>query len=146
MLSTFCTPRRSVFSPLGRSMNELFEQFFSDGGNNISTYQTGAWQARLAIWEKDDKLHLELEVPGVSKDDIELTVDEGKLRISGERKAPEEERADYYSERRYGPFERVVRLPKQFDPESVEAAMSDGVLHVTLAKRPEAQPKKITVK
>lgn len=132
---------------LSGDIDRLFGDLLAVPGARLSTHHSGDWQARLAVWEKEDTLHLELELPGVVRDDVELTVEDGALKIAGERKAAEdEERHEHYSERRFGRFERVVRLPKQFDLESVAAELSDGVLHVTIDKTPESQPKRIDVK
>ena len=67
-------------------------------------------------------------------------------REFAERKKPEEERTGWHEERAYGKVTRSLKLPETIDPESIEATVADGVLHVTVAKTPEAQPKRIDVK
>lgn len=123
-----------------REMDTLLDQFFGNGRSNQ------AWYAPASLWEGEEHFHIEMEVPGVSQDDIELTFEKGVLRIAAERKPADEKRKYWHQERRYGRVERLVTLPESVDPESIEAELSDGVLQVTLAKKPEAQPKKITVK
>jgi HSP20 family protein len=87
-----------------------------------------------------------VELPGLSKDDFELIAHEGKLRISGQRKAPEGERNYWRNERCYGTFERTIALPESVDWDNVEAELTHGVLRITLHKRPEAQPRKVEIK
>ena len=77
---------------------------------------------------------------------VELTFDKGKLRISVERKAPEEKANHWHEERGYGKAIREVALSKLVDPATISAELTNGVLHVTVGKSPEAQPKRIKVK
>ena len=122
-------------------VDSLFDQFFAS-----RSPQTRA-RVPASFWEEGDKYHLELDVPGAAQDDIELTFDKGLLTISHERAAPEDTaREGWHDERAYGKFSRVATLPDSVDPDSIEASLSAGVLHVTLTKRPEAQPKRIEVK
>ena len=98
-----------------------------------------------SVWEEEEAYHIELDVPGVAREDVELTYDQGELRISTERKTPE--RANSLAdERRYGKVVRTISLPETVDPDTIDANLEQGVLHVTVAKKPEAQPKRIEVK
>ena len=81
-----------------------------------------------------------------TKEDVELTFDKGALQVSLERKAPEGERTTWHNERGYGKVSRSVSLPDTVDPNTITAELTNGVLHVTITKLPEAQPKKIDVK
>ena len=90
--------------------------------------------------------HIEVDAPGVAKDDVELTFDKGSLQITLERKAPEGDRTNWHNERGYGKVSRSVSLPEIVDPETISAELTNGVLHVTIQKLPEAQPKKIDVR
>ncbi len=127
-----------------REMDQLLETFFgaSNGGSAI----TSRWLAPAAMWEEEGKFHVEVELPGVKSEDVDITFEENSLRIKAERKAAETERKYWHNERVFGEVARVVTLPDTVDPESIEASMNDGVLLVSIAKRPETQPKKITVK
>lgn len=104
------------------------------------------WHAAVAMWDDSDKVYLEVELPGVKTEDIDVTVHNGMLRISGQRKIPEGDRNYWVNDRGYGPFDRAITLPDDIDADSIDAQMSDGVLHIVLSKKPEAQPKKIAVK
>lgn len=86
----------------------------------------------------DDAYDISMELPGVSNDDIELTVEEGVVTIRGEKKTQQERKGDtwYFSERQYGAFRRSFRLPDDADGSKLNASMKDGVLHVTVPKKP----------
>ena len=128
-------------SPVNR-LDSLFDRFFNDDLG--FTGQAWSW-APVAMWEDEDRVHIEAELPGLSDQDIEVTVHNGMLFIRGERK-PEEGRKYVYNGRSYGRFERVVTLPDAVNADDVEATMTHGVLAIDLPKRPEAKPKRITVK
>ena len=119
--------------------DDLFKQFFR-------AEEVAMWRAPASIWEADNTFHIEVDAPGVSKEDVELTFEKGTLQITLERKAPEGERTNWHNERGYGKVSRSVSLPETVDPETIEAALNQGVLHVTISKLPQAQPKKIDVK
>ena len=98
--------------------------------------------------EKDDHFLLTADLPGVKQEDIELTVKDGVLSLSGKREELTEEERDgaIYRERRAGSFTRTVKLGDVVDAEAIEAKFEGGVLTVTLPKRPEVKPKEIAVK
>jgi HSP20 family protein len=99
-----------------------------------------------SVWEDNDSYHIELDVPGVTRDHVDLTYEKGTLRITTERPAPEDQRSGLVDERRYGKVTRTVALPESIDVDSIGAELTNGVLHVTVAKKPEAQPKRIEIK
>jgi len=140
----FNLPSSDALGTVQREMEQLFGRFLNDSSENGRTAR--GWRASAAVWDNADKVSLEIELPGVTKDSIDLTIHKGVMRISGERKAPEGDRNYWVNERLYGPFDRTISLPDDIDPDSVDAQLTDGVLHVSLSKRPEAQPKKVTVK
>jgi HSP20 family protein len=102
---------------------------------------------RLADWlspaaeasQNGDGYRIAMELPGVAEDDIHVTVEDGVLQIKGEKKSEHEEKGDtwYFSERQFGSFSRSFRLPSDADAGGVKAAMKDGVLTVTVPKKPE---------
>jgi HSP20 family protein len=122
-----------------REFDTLMNQFFRGEGALL-------WQAPASIWEADSMFHVEVDAPGVAKEDIELTFDKGTLQIALDRTAPEGDRTNWHNERGFGKVTRSVSLPDTVDPSTITAELSNGVLHVTIGKRPEAQPKKIEVK
>lgn len=119
--------------------DSLFNHFFR-------AEEVAMWRAPASIWEADNVFHLEVDAPGVAKENVELTFEKGTLQITLERKAPEGERTNYHNERGYGKVSRSVSLPDTVDPNTITAELTNGVLHVTISKLPEAQPKKIDVK
>ena len=97
--------------------------------------------------ETKDGYVFSLDLPGVEQKDVDISVKEGVLSINGKREREEVSEEERYCacERSYGSFSRSFTLPRSADFESVSADLKNGVLTVTVGKRPEAQPKQITV-
>jgi HSP20 family protein len=100
------------------------------------------------IWEDEGAYHIELDVPGVQRENVDITLDKGALAITVERKHEESDstRKGWREERYYGKVTRTFTLPDTIDPDSVAAEMNNGVLHVSVAKSPAAQPRKVEIK
>ena len=127
--------------PINR-LDSLFDRVFGDDGAFLGQ----AWSGMpLAMWQDDDHFYVEVELPGVSDGDLDITVHNGMLFIRGERK-PEEGRRYLYNGRSYGRFERVITLPEAVNTDEVQATLTNGVLCINLPKSPEAKPKKIELK
>ena len=146
-MSTSLKPRFAFafptsFSQMEREMDQLFGRFLGDG-NEAREATIGA---PADFWEEEGKWSVEMELPGVRQEDIDVTLEKSTLRISAERHAPKEQHKYWHQERGYGRIERIFNLPETVDPEGIEAELRDGVLRLTLAKKPEAQPKKIEIK
>ncbi|WP_417387809.1 Hsp20/alpha crystallin family protein [Gimesia sp.] len=122
--------------------NELDDAFSQMFGKSLSGLE-GAYSP-LSVWEEDSKYHIALDVPGMTKEELSLDIQDGHLILTGERKTVEE-REFLHNERRYGKFKRVVQLPDWADPSSVNATLDSGVLTVVLDKKLEMQPKKIEI-
>lgn len=133
--------RELIPSTWGGDFDALMEQFFGTAGRGVQAFYVPA-----SVWEDQGSYHVELDVPGVTRENVELTYEKGTLRITTERPAPEEQRTGLVDERRYGKVTRTVTLPESIDPESIAAELTNGVLHVTVSKKPEAQPKRIEIK
>lgn len=123
-------------------VDTLLTQFFGPKAYHASR----STSAHASLWEDDAGYHLEVDLPGVQREDIEITFENRELKVAAERKAADGERNTLVDERSYGRVERAVRLPELVDPDSIDAQLSDGVLLVTVAKKPEAQPKRIEIK
>lgn len=113
--------------------------------------QVGAgWCPVVDVHETEDALILQAELPGLKADDVSLSVENGVLTLSGEKKQQFEEGKEgteyHLVERRYGHFERRFTLPRSVDPERVVADFSDGILRITLAKAETAKPRRIEIK
>jgi HSP20 family protein len=106
------------------------------------------WTPPMDLYEDKDNLCLKVELPGMKREDIEVSLHEGTLSISGERQSQKEyEEAEVHrSERFFGRFQRTVTLPTPVAPDKVKAQYQDGVLTVTLPKSEEAKPKQIDVR
>ena len=137
-------PRWTLSLPqsLQREMDQVFDQFFGEGGGN------GASQvaAPASLWEEEGRWCVEVDLPGVKQEDIDVTLDNNALRLTAVRNPPQEDRKFWHQERNYGKIQRLITLPETVDPDKIEAEFKDGVLRLHLAKRAELQPKKIQVK
>ena len=103
---------------------------------------------RVDVREDAEHVYVEAELPGLAKEDLKITLEDGVLTIAGEKKLENEEEREGYQvrERRYGKFSRRFELPSVVDEGKVRANLKDGVLLVTLDKRAEVRPKRIEVK
>lgn len=106
------------------------------------------WMPPIEMYEKDDHFMVRAELPGMKKEDIDISVVGDTLTIKGERKAEEEVKEDdyYVCERSYGSFQRSLTFPTAVDTKSIEAKFSDGILEVSLPKSQEVKPKKVEIK
>ena len=110
--------------------------------------QSQAFVPRFEVKERADALVFTADLPGVKDEDLDISIHQGVLTISGTRKAEEKAEGDtyYLYERSYGQFSRSFALPEIADPEKIEAALANGELVVTIGKRAEAKPRKIGLK
>jgi HSP20 family protein len=132
----------------GWPMN-MFENFFGSPEEFWGLQpRSDSFMPAVDVTEDDDKIEIHAEVPGMGKEDIDVSVENGVLTISGEKKEEErKEETNYHRvERRYGSFQRRMRLPEGVDDESIDAAYADGVLTVTVPKMEKASPRQIEVK
>jgi HSP20 family protein len=106
------------------------------------------WSPLADITEDDHEYVIKAELPDLKKEDVKVTVENGVLTISGERKLEKEEKGKKYHrvERAYGSFVRSFTLPDDADAEKVQAEFKDGILTVHLPKNEKAKPKQIEVK
>ena len=106
------------------------------------------WTPLVDIAEDDKEYLIKAELPEVKKEDVKVTVENGVLTITGERKFEKEEKGKKYHrlERAYGSFMRSFTLPEGAAGDKISAEFKDGVLKVHLAKSPEAKPKSVNVK
>lgn len=140
--------RRSPFGLL-RDLEQQLDDAFSSGDGNSSETGLSRWSPKVDVFEENENIVFEIEAPGVNKDDIDISIEDNRLVIQGERREQREagEERDYYrSERFFGTFQRSFTLPDTIDAESVEALYDDGVLTVSLPKAEQAQRKTIDIK
>ena len=105
-----------------------------------------SWSPPLDVYEDKDSFTVLLDSPGLKRQDIDITLREQNLAISGERRAEENKgEQGFRAERFYGGFQRTVKLPAQVEPNNVKASYQDGILKVVLPKAEAAKPKQIAV-
>ncbi|MCL6618630.1 Hsp20/alpha crystallin family protein [Thermomonas hydrothermalis] len=141
-------PRRTSQLPFPDDVRQLFERFFQLGDlADGSSVVTSEWTPRVDIREEDNRFVILADLPGVDPDDVEIMMDKGILSIKGERKSEVQEHAERYSriERRYGMFHRRFALPDSADPDGITAQGHNGVLEISIPKRPETTPRRIPV-
>ncbi len=135
------------YGDLERSIQRLFGQTESNS-NGDEPISTAAWEPLADITEDDKEYLVKAELPEVKKEDVKVTVEDGVLRISGERKFEKEEKGKKFHriERSYGSFLRAFTLPEGADSGHISADFKDGVLWVHLPKTEKAKAKAIEVK
>jgi HSP20 family protein len=129
-----------------REINRLFDGLFR---SNVADEDTalGPWAPAVDITESDNEFVVKVEVPGVSKDDVKITVQDNVLTIRGEKKQEKESKgANYHRvERSFGAFQRSFSLPATVQATKVDAKYNNGILSITLPKAEEAKPKEIEI-
>lgn len=105
------------------------------------------WAPALDVFEDEDKVSVQVEVPGMKKDDFDISLHDDVLTVTGERKAESEQQKgeSFRRERVFGSFRRSVTLPAPVKGDEVKASYQDGILTVTLPKAEESKPRKIQV-
>ncbi len=134
-----------VWQEMEERLNEVRRK---DGEASKRESHTAVWKPRVDIRENDDELWFAVEMPGMDKNDIHVSFEDGYLKIEGERKAVEPKDGLHYlrRERRYGKFGRRFKINTRIDQQNIEAKYENGVLMVHLPKAPEEKPRKIEVK
>lgn len=134
---------------LRERVNRLFEQAFGDvyGGEESEEVASRSWTPAVDIAESDEALTLYVELPGLSKENVEITLEDNVLTIKGERRFERDEAKESFHriERAYGGFHRSFHLPSNVQADKVQAAFEAGVLRVDVPKQEEAKPRKITI-
>jgi HSP20 family protein len=126
-------------------LDRLFESPLEQFARN-SQMLNGGWGPALDVYEDKDNLTVKAELPGMKREEIEVSLHDGALTISGERKSEKHDKAEVYrSERFVGRFQRAVTLPVPVAADKVKASYKDGILTVTLPKTEESKPKQIDV-
>jgi HSP20 family protein len=142
---------------MAEDMDHLFESVgFGRAGFGISPFLAGSslqqfpWTPQVETFRRGDKLIVRADLPGMSKDDVNVQIEDGLLTISGERcEESEEDRDDFYrSERRYGQFSRAIPLPDGVSDAHCEASFKDGVLEVSLVapRKEERKARRVQIR
>jgi HSP20 family protein len=143
----FMTTRRPTepWQSLRRLTNVLDEAFstFPEEGRTV----TASWYPACDVFEDKDAIKIVAEVPGVTPEDVKISLENNVLTIRGEKKQQAEERTErvHRYERSYGAFERTFVLPSSVDSERIEASYQNGILTVSVPKAERARPREIPV-
>ena len=129
---------------LHREMDRLFSRAFDPATPQAPGHT--AFVPAIEVVSEKDGWNVRLALPGVEPKDVQIEVAGNTLTVRGERPARDARKEAYLSEISYGRFERTLTLPESIDPDSIAAELTNGVLHVTVSKKPEAQPKRIEIK
>jgi HSP20 family protein len=150
-LSRWQRPELTVWPTFGRlfSLRDELDRLFEGSLGELSrtSQLLGVWNPAVDLYEDKDNVIVKAELPGLKREDIEISLHDGELSISGERKGGEKvENAEARrTERFVGRFQRTITLPASVKTDKVSAQYTDGVLTVTLPKAEEAKPRKIQI-
>ena len=150
-LIRYQAPELSTWSPFDRltslrdEIDRLFDLSFPGATRDAGLFS--GWSPSVDVYQDKDHVFVKAELPGMKKEEIDISLQNGMLTISGERKHEEEHKEgdSFRSERFFGKFQRSVSLPTDVDTANVKASYKDGILTVTLPKAEEAKPKQIEV-
>jgi HSP20 family protein len=132
-----------LFGHFGNEMNRMLAGNRSEGNTAVER----DWTPAVDIREEEDRFVLVADIPGVSRKDVEITLDDGVLTVKGERRMTAEESGmeHHRRERVHGRFARQFTLPDTVDAEHISATVTEGVLEIVIAKAEKPQPRKISV-
>jgi HSP20 family protein len=136
-------PLRNVAS-INDEMERLFRQTLGERGG---ASPAGAFSPALDVEENEDSFTLHIELPGVEPGDVDVSLEENVLTITGERRFYDDREVDGFRrvERHFGRFHRAVRLPDRVDADRVEAHYQDGMLTILVPKAEDAKPRRIAI-
>jgi HSP20 family protein len=128
---------------LQNEMNRMFSDFFEETSETELSQLTPS----LDVTDGKDDIKVHMELPGIAKEDLEISLKDDLLTIRGEKKAAKEEKEEnrYYVERSYGSFSRTVNLPAKVKADQVKASYKDGVLEIRLPKAEEDKVREVQV-
>lgn len=134
--------RRNPATDFSRFVDRFFNEAYGDYEEDSVT-----WTPRVDVKENKDAYKIMADLPGMSKKDITISIDENVLTIKGERKTQEKQDDEncYCEERTFGSFQRSLRLPNKVDDNKVKAEYKDGVLQLILPKAEEAKTRQIEI-
>ncbi len=140
---------RDVDKFFGNMFGKSFEDFFQSRFPNLENLRRiNLIFPSIDMFEKDNQIVVKVELPGIDKENVNISVSDGLLNIKGEVKKEKEVKDEdyYYSERSIGSFARSISLPSKVKEDKIEAKYDDGILEITLPKAPETKVKDVKVK
>ncbi|HVS63506.1 MAG TPA: Hsp20/alpha crystallin family protein [Thermoanaerobaculia bacterium] len=146
--NTNLTRSQTSTSPIPNVWEQFFDDsFFGPSWLRGRTDQRSGWFPSVDLSQTTDRFLIKVDLPGLKKDDIELTVENQTLTVTGERRFDSTEEGETFNriERSYGKFSRTFQLPSNVNSGKVKAAFADGVLTITIPKNEEAKSRKISI-
>ena len=139
-------PMRNLFS-LHNEMGRVFGDLFGSHEGGADVEET-SWMPTVDISEAENSFEIRAELPGVSENDVNVSVTDNVLNIKGEKRQEEETEGKNYHrvERRYGSFQRSFTLPRHVETSDIKAGFKDGVLTLTIPKAEAVKPTEIPIK
>jgi HSP20 family protein len=136
------------FYGVQRDINRVFDNFLRGNWPVEESVASTYFAPPVDIAEQENEYVVKMELPGVSKDEVKISLESNILTIKGEKKHEKEEKNKNFqrTERTYGSFQRSFTLPSTVKNDKIDAVFADGVLKITLPKAEEAKPKQIEVK
>ncbi|HDR04399.1 MAG TPA: Hsp20/alpha crystallin family protein [Candidatus Marinimicrobia bacterium] len=130
---------RRINNELMPSLNEVFESFLSDVPSRMNP--------RMDLEETSTQYNLRLELPGMSKENVQISFEDSMLVVNGEKKEPvrQKENRYHYSEIVYGKFSRAIKVPTNVESDKISANFENGILTITIPKSEQAKPRKIEI-
>ena len=145
-------PMRDLVS-MERDFNKIFNSLekkfgFGDGDNENEEFENAVWMPMTDILEDDCQYYLNIDLPGIKKEDVKINYSNGHLSISGERKQETVEKNTKFhrAERSYGKYYRSFTLPQKIKENEINAEFKDGQLKISIPKSEEVKPKQIEIK
>lgn len=135
----------SAFDRMRDEMNRVFESAFGTSLLPARGFGARAWSPTVEMFEREGKLVVRADLPGMSKDDVEINIENDMLTIEGERRSERRDEERGYSERSYGRFVRSIPLSPGVNAESAKASFRDGVLELTIDLPPEQQTRRRSI-
>jgi HSP20 family protein len=132
------------FEAFERDVKRIFDDFFTL--EPVDLFDS-AWLPTVDVEEDEKSIHVRAEIPGIDEKDLNVTLEDNVLTISGEKKEERKEENKRYvlAERRFGSFKRSIALPAEVKSDSVKASFKNGVLTIDFEKKEVSQPKRITI-
>lgn len=131
----FADPIHTMFRDLDRTLS----------GQAACSANGSRKVAPLSVWSEGNDVFIEADVPGITPDNLDVSLEHGQLTIRGKRVSAERSAENLHEERFFGEFERHVALGESMDPDSIQARLQDGVLSVKASKKLEAQRQKVAI-
>jgi HSP20 family protein len=139
--------RNQNVNDLQREIDRMFGRFFPSQGQDDNSSQQAVWAPRTDLVEAEDAYRIQLDVPGVNKDDLTINYQENQLTVSGERKSDRTAEGEEYVrvERTFGHFHRSFTLPRTVNADDISASYENGVLTIRVPKTEEEKPRQIEI-